>query len=90
MAKVYINDTADKINVSGKNALNAFAQGDEQRMMLMGLKRFTKTTPLNTIESRRIIADVLINENKYCFSNLLIHKKTGRSFRFFYEILFPF
>ncbi len=67
MVKVYINDTADKINIAGKNALNAFAQGDEQRMMLMGLKRFTKTTPLNTIACRRTIADKLINSNKYCF-----------------------
>ncbi len=67
MVKVYINDAADKINISGKNALNSFAQGDEQRMMLMGLKRFTKTTPLNTIASRRIVADSLTAANKYCF-----------------------
>ena len=65
--RVCINDAADLINKYGKDAINSFAEGDEQRMMLMGLKRFTKTEPLNTKEARRRIADKLINENKYCF-----------------------
>ncbi|MEN9640715.1 MAG: hypothetical protein RLZZ262_2584, partial [Bacteroidota bacterium] len=42
-------------------------EGDEQRMLLMGLKRFTKTAPVNTIEARRRVAKKLIEENKYCF-----------------------
>lgn len=65
--QVYINDAADRINKSGKEAINSFAQGDEQRMMLMGLKRFTKTEPLNTKEARRRVAAKLLAENKYCF-----------------------
>ncbi|MEI6407774.1 MAG: acyl-CoA dehydrogenase family protein [Bacteroidota bacterium] len=67
MMKVYINDAADRIHIAGKNALNAFAEGDEQRMMLMGLRRFTKVTPLNTKELRQQIALKLIEENSYCF-----------------------
>jgi alkylation response protein AidB-like acyl-CoA dehydrogenase len=67
MVRVFINDAADRINLAGKDAINSFAEGDEQRMMLMGLKRFTKTAPLNTKEARRRIADKLIEENKYCF-----------------------
>jgi alkylation response protein AidB-like acyl-CoA dehydrogenase len=67
MARVYINDAADKIHISGKNALNAFAEGDEQRMMLMGLRRFTKVAPLNTKEIRQRLAQKLISENRYCF-----------------------
>ncbi|MFT6746865.1 MAG: alkylation response protein AidB-like acyl-CoA dehydrogenase [Glaciecola sp.] len=63
--RVYINDAADKINVAGKNALNGFAEGDEARMMFMGIKRFTKTTPFNAIKARRSIAKMLIEENKY-------------------------
>ena len=63
--QVYVNDAADKINVAGKNALAAFADGDEARMMFMGLKRFTKTTPFNSKDARRKIADELIKENKY-------------------------
>jgi alkylation response protein AidB-like acyl-CoA dehydrogenase len=58
-------DAADRINKSGKDAINAFADGDEQRMMLLGLKRFTKVEPFNSKEARRRIADRLINDNKY-------------------------
>lgn len=67
MAKLYLNDAVDKINTAGKNAINSFAEGDEQRVMLMGLKRFTKLAPINTKETRRRIADRLIAENKYIF-----------------------
>ena len=67
MVRVYLNDALDRINVNGRNAINAMAEGDEQRMMLMGLKRFTKMAPVNTIECRRRIAKKLIEENKYCF-----------------------
>jgi alkylation response protein AidB-like acyl-CoA dehydrogenase len=58
-------DAADRINKSGKDAINAFAEGDEQRMMLLGLKRFTKVDPFNSKEARRRIADKLIADNKY-------------------------
>jgi alkylation response protein AidB-like acyl-CoA dehydrogenase len=65
MAKTYLYDAADKINKSGKDAINAFASGDEQRMMLLGLKRFTKSEPFNSKDARRRIAAVLISANKY-------------------------
>ncbi|MCE3277907.1 MAG: fadE [Bacteroidetes bacterium] len=67
MMKVYINDAADRIHKSGKEAINSFSDGDEQRGMLMGMKRFTKTDPINTTELRRNVAAKLIAENKYCF-----------------------
>jgi alkylation response protein AidB-like acyl-CoA dehydrogenase len=67
MMRVFINDAADRININGKDAINSFAEGDEQRMMLMGLKRFTKVAPFNTKEARRRVATRLIDENKYCF-----------------------
>ncbi len=67
IAKTYFVDAADLINKSAKDALNAFAEGDELRMMLMGLKRFTKTEPFNTKEARQQIALKLIDANKYCF-----------------------
>jgi hypothetical protein len=47
MMRCYLNDAVDKVNKAGKEAINAFAEGDEQRMMLLGLKRFTKTAPFN-------------------------------------------
>ncbi|MGZ8549996.1 MAG: acyl-CoA dehydrogenase family protein [Chitinophagaceae bacterium] len=67
MMRTYLYDAADKVNKSGKDAINAFADGDEQRMILMGLKRFTKAEPFNTKEARRRLADKMIAEGKYCF-----------------------
>ena len=64
MMQCYLNDAVDKIAKSGKEAINAFAEGDEQRMMLLGLKRFTKTQPFNSKDARRLIADKLIEEGK--------------------------
>lgn len=61
----YLYDAADRIHKHGKDAINAFAEGDEQRMILMGLKRFTKASPFNSKEARRKIADHLISERKY-------------------------
>jgi alkylation response protein AidB-like acyl-CoA dehydrogenase len=63
--RTFLYDAADRIHKSGKDAINAFADGDEQRMMLLGLKRFTKVDPFNSKDARRRIADRLINDNKY-------------------------
>jgi hypothetical protein len=65
--RTYLFDAADRVNKAGKDAINSFSEGDEQRMILMGLKRFTKAEPFNTKEARRRIADKVISEGKYCF-----------------------
>jgi len=65
--QTHLYDAADAINKSGKDAVNAFAEGDEQRMILMGLKRFTKAEPFNTKAARRRIADAALNSGKYHF-----------------------
>jgi alkylation response protein AidB-like acyl-CoA dehydrogenase len=65
MMHCYLNDATDNVNKAGKEAINAFAEGDEQRMMLLGLKRFTKTAPFNSKDARRRIADKFIAEGKY-------------------------
>ena len=67
MARTYLYDTADRVNKSGRDAINAFAGGDEQRMMLLGVKRFTKAEPFNSKDARRRIADKLISDNRYSF-----------------------
>lgn len=67
IVKTYFYDIADKIDKAGKDALNSFAEGDELRMMLMGMKRFTKTEPFNPKASRQLIAEKLIAENRYAF-----------------------
>jgi alkylation response protein AidB-like acyl-CoA dehydrogenase len=61
----YLYDAADKINKCAKDAVNSFADGDELRMMLMGIKRFTKLQPFNVKDARRRIADRLIADGKY-------------------------
>ena len=63
--KTYITDAAARIKKNGSDAINGFAEGDEQRMMLLGLKRFTKIEPFNTKDARRRIADKLISDGKY-------------------------
>jgi len=68
MAKLYLYMAVEKIGQKGREAIYSFAEGDEQRMMLMGLKRFTKLqNPINVKEVRRKIAAKVIEENKYPF-----------------------
>jgi alkylation response protein AidB-like acyl-CoA dehydrogenase len=67
MARVFVHDAADRINKNAKDALMSFAEGDELRMMLMGIKRFTKSEPFNVKDARRDVANHLINANKYSF-----------------------
>jgi len=65
IVKTYIYDAADAINKAGKDALNSFAEGDELRMMNIGLKRFTKVEPFNTKDARRRICAQLVADNGY-------------------------
>jgi len=65
--RTYLYDAADRILKAGKDALNSFAEGDELRMMHIGLRRFTKVEPFNTKDARRRIAKQLLEANKYCF-----------------------
>jgi alkylation response protein AidB-like acyl-CoA dehydrogenase len=65
IVKTYIYDAADAINKAGKDALNSFAEGDELRMMHIGLKRFTKVDPYNTKEARRTICAQLVADDGY-------------------------
>jgi hypothetical protein len=67
MTKVYISDAMERINVYGKHAISSFAEGDDQKMLMLGLKRFTKYDYINTKNLRREIANKLIEANKYCF-----------------------
>ena len=68
MAKLNLFHAIDVIETAGKHSIISFSSGDEQRMMLMGLKRYIKYVNMpNIIELRRIIAEKVIQENKYCF-----------------------
>ncbi|APG63986.1 acyl-CoA dehydrogenase [Tenacibaculum todarodis] len=68
MAKLYLYNAVDIITKNGKEGIVSFAEGDEQRMLLMGLKRFTKyANHPNVVALRNSIAEKLTAENKYCF-----------------------
>ncbi|MDH5366998.1 MAG: acyl-CoA dehydrogenase family protein [Cyclobacteriaceae bacterium] len=67
MMKIYMNEATEKCVLAAKEAIYAISEGDTQRMMLMGLKRFTKTEPFNLKDARRRVADHMIKENKYPF-----------------------
>ena len=68
MAKLYLYKAVDIINLRGKESIISFAEGDEQRMMLMGLRRFTKYTNMpNIVALREEITSKLVDKNEYCF-----------------------
>ncbi|WP_266362569.1 acyl-CoA dehydrogenase family protein [Tellurirhabdus rosea] len=67
MAIAYLHEAVERVNNAGRAAITSFAEGDELRVMLMGLKRFTKIEPINLKVIRRRIADAMIAENKYIF-----------------------
>lgn len=67
IAQVYLQEAVERVNNAGKAAITSFAESDELRVMLMGLKRFTKIEPANLKDARRRIADALIAKNDYIF-----------------------
>jgi alkylation response protein AidB-like acyl-CoA dehydrogenase len=68
MAKLYLYQAVDIVTQKGKESVISFVEGDEQRMMLMGLRRFTKYTNMpNIVGLRETITSKLVAENAYCF-----------------------
>ncbi len=67
MTQAYVSDSLERINLYGKHAISSFAEGDELKLLTLGLKRFTKFGLVNTTKLRRNIADRLIEANQYCF-----------------------
>jgi alkylation response protein AidB-like acyl-CoA dehydrogenase len=65
--RVYLSEAIDRVNVNGRTAINSMCEGDEQRMLLMGIKRFAKPSMVNTKDARRRIAAALCEANSYCF-----------------------
>jgi alkylation response protein AidB-like acyl-CoA dehydrogenase len=68
MAKLYLYHAVDIVAQKGKESIISFAEGDEQRMMLMGLRRFTKYVNMpNVVGLRETITSKLVAESTYCF-----------------------
>ncbi len=69
MSQLYLYNAVDIVIKKAKEAIVSFAEGDEQRMMLMGLKRFTKyANQPNVVNLRVKIADKVAAENGYFIS----------------------
>ena len=68
MSKLYLYNAVDIIHKNAKEGIVSFSEGDEQRMMLMGLKRFTKyQNQPNVVALRNNISEKIQKENKYPF-----------------------
>ena len=67
MTKVYVNDAIERCSFFAKSVVSAWADGDTKRMLMLGIKRYTKHDFINTKSLRRGIADTLLASNEYCF-----------------------
>ncbi|MDZ4716723.1 MAG: acyl-CoA dehydrogenase family protein [Cytophagales bacterium] len=67
MALIYLHTAVEKAANAGRQAITSFAEGDDLRLMLLGLKRFTKIEPFNLKEARRRVADRMIEKVEYPF-----------------------
>jgi alkylation response protein AidB-like acyl-CoA dehydrogenase len=63
--RVYINDSFQRVDIMAKQVFAAISEGEELRTQLMGLKKFARFTPINTIALRREIADSIIPVARY-------------------------
>ncbi|NNC82457.1 MAG: acyl-CoA dehydrogenase [Flavobacteriales bacterium] len=67
MARLYIYEASEIVRRSGREAIMSFAEGDEQRMMLLGIKRFSKIQPFNVKEAQQTVAQAIVEADEYCF-----------------------
>ncbi|MDG2313825.1 MAG: acyl-CoA dehydrogenase family protein [Flavobacteriaceae bacterium] len=68
MTQLYLFDAVELISKRGKEAIISSSEGDEQKMMLMGLKRYTKYSEFpNIVALRNQVAEKIAEENQYCF-----------------------
>ncbi|MGB6094409.1 MAG: acyl-CoA dehydrogenase family protein [Moheibacter sp.] len=68
LAKLQLFNSVEKIKNEATTGIISFAEGDEQRMMLSGLRRFTRYNEYpNVVNLKTEVADFLIKENKYTF-----------------------
>jgi alkylation response protein AidB-like acyl-CoA dehydrogenase len=63
--RVYINDTFPRVDLMARQIFAAISEGEELRTQLMGVKKFARFTPINTIALRREIADSIIPVARY-------------------------
>ena len=68
MAAVFCNDAIQRVEMKARNTIAAMAEGDDARMLLTALKRFTKNnSPIDTVAARQRIAEPMIAANTYTY-----------------------
>jgi alkylation response protein AidB-like acyl-CoA dehydrogenase len=67
MAKLFLHDAAQRMRSAAEKAITAIAEGDEAKMLIMAVKRFTKHEPMDTVRARRRVADAMVKANGYPF-----------------------
>jgi alkylation response protein AidB-like acyl-CoA dehydrogenase len=67
MTRTYLISAVNKLEMAGKEAINSYAKGDKMKVLLMGIKRYTKMNPFNTKEARRAVTEIMIEEGEYAF-----------------------
>ena len=63
--EVFAQQAFEGVERDAKETLYAAASGDELRMLLSALKKFSRYQPINSIGTKRAIAKRLIEANKY-------------------------
>jgi alkylation response protein AidB-like acyl-CoA dehydrogenase len=66
-ARCFVNDAAQRVEHAARSALAAMAEGDALRTLLAVLRRVLKSTPVNTVELRRRLADATVHKGRYIF-----------------------
>jgi len=67
ITRVFCNDAIERIAGRARSTLSGMTEGDELRTLLAALRRFTKNTPINTISARQVIANDLIQANRWVY-----------------------
>jgi hypothetical protein len=66
-ARVFVNDAAQRVEMTAKSALAAMSEGDTLRTLLAALRRLMKVSPINTVALRRRLADATTAKGSYIF-----------------------
>lgn len=67
LLKALVFDSQEKIAQIAKTAIVSFAEGELQKILLMGVKRFSAYPPVNVKNLKRSVADTMIEKNTFCF-----------------------
>ena len=71
LCEMYVYKAVDIVTAKAKEGIVSFAEGDMQKMLLMGLKRFTKYHQMpNIIELRNKVASYMKENSKYEFDSM--------------------